>query len=179
MAWKKEYAEARKKKAAEDPEFRARRNAQSVKDKAARAEYMKKYYSENPEKFKRTPQQSSERNRKRREKYASDAALRDAAREAVRAWQQGNPHKRKAQRLRKYGIELSDFEGLMAIQGGQCAICGMSDTSKPSMFPVVDHCHTTGKVRGLLCMACNQGLGKFKDDPNRLFAAIAYLTKHG
>ena len=179
MAWKKEYAEARKLKESTDPEYKARRNAQSAKDKAARSEYMKAYYAANPDKFKRTPEQQAAINARKREKYAQDMQMREAARAAAKAWQQGNPTKRKAQRLKQYGIEISDFNDLMAIQGGACAICGHSDTSKPNFFPVVDHCHTTGKVRGLLCMGCNQGLGKFKDSADRLFSAIAYLSKHG
>lgn len=180
MAWKKEYAEARKAKAATDPEYRAKRNAQAApKDKAARAEYMASYYSANPEKFKRSPEQQAKINDRKREQYAQNAQMREAARAAAKAWQQGNPLKRKSQRLKQYGIEVSDFNDMMAVQGGRCAICGHSDTSKPNFFPVVDHCHETGRVRGLLCMSCNQGLGKFKDDKDRLFSAISYLTRHG
>ncbi len=181
MAWKKEHAEARKAKAAADPQYRAKRNAQAApKDKAARAEYMAAYYKANPDKFKkRTPEKHAEYNQKRREQYAQSAELREAARAATKAWQESNPTKRKAQRLKKYGIAPSDFMDLLTIQNGRCAICGYSETDKPNFFPVVDHCHKTGKVRGLLCMACNQALGKFKDETDRLFAAIAYLTKHG
>lgn len=179
MAWKKEYAATRKLKSASDPAYKAKRNAQSAKDKSARAEYMAAYYAANPEKFKRTAEQQAAVNARRREKYSQDAEARDAARAAAKAWQQGNPLKRKAQRLKQYGIEVSDFNELMAAQGGSCAICGESDTSKPNNFPLVDHCHKTGKVRGLLCMSCNQGLGKFKDDVARLSSAISYLTKHG
>lgn len=179
MAWKKEHAESRRLKAASGPEYRAKRNLQSAKDKEARAEYMKAYYAANPGKFKRTPEQQAAINARKREKYAQDAQMRECARAAAKAWQQGNPTKLKAQRLKQYGIEVSDFNDLMTIQNGACAICGHSDTSKPNFFPVLDHCHTTGKIRGLLCMACNMGLGKFKDDTNRLFSAIAYLTKHG
>lgn len=179
MAWKKEYAETRKQKAAENPEYRAKRNEQSAKDKAARAEYMAAYYAANPEKFVKTPEQKAKHNESRRKKYAESVEFRDAARKAAKAWQDGNPLKRKSQRLARYGIELSDFNDLMTIQNGACAICGHSDISKPNFFPLVDHCHKTGRVRGLLCMACNQGLGKFKDEIDRLFSAIAYLSKHG
>lgn len=152
----------------------------SAMDKAARKAYMAAYYKASPEKFpKRTPEKQAEYNAKRRENYAKDAEIREAARTAVKAWQQANPTKRKAQRLRKYGIDPSDFMDMLAMQNGRCAICGHEDSTNKSFFPVVDHCHTTGRVRGLLCMNCNQGLGKFKDDPDRLFAAIAYLRKPG
>lgn len=149
-------------------------------DKEARKAYMKAYYKANPEKYrKRSPEKQAEYNEARKAKYAQDADMREAARAATKAWQQANPTKRKAQRLKKYGIEPSDFLDMLAIQNGRCAICGHEDLTNRSFFPVVDHCHQTGKVRGLLCMNCNRGLGKFKDDLNRLFTAIAYLSKHG
>lgn len=180
MPWKPEYAERRKLKAEQDPAYREKRNQQATKDKEARKEYMKAYYAANPEKFKRkTPEQIAERNARRRARYAEDAAYRDAHKESVKTWQANNPEKRKAQRISRFGIKLSDYADMLALQGNACAICGCSDMSNPNMFPLVDHCHTTGKVRGLLCMNCNQGLGKFKDSPARLFAAVAYLTKNG
>ncbi len=149
-------------------------------DKAARKAYMQAYYKANPDKFKkRTPEKQAEYNEKRRAAYAQSVELREAARSAAKAWQEANPVKRKAQRLKKYGIEPSDFMDMLASQNGMCAICGHEDLTNRSFFPVVDHCHTTGRVRGLLCMNCNQGIGKFKDDVNRLFSAIAYLTKPG
>ena len=149
-------------------------------DKEARKAYMRAYYKANPDKFKkRTPEKQAEYNERRRQRYAQDAAMREAARATTKAWQVANPMKRKAQRLKQYGIEPSDFMDMLTMQNGRCAICGHEDLTNRSFFPVVDHCHETGKVRGLLCMNCNQGLGKFKDSADRLFSAIAYLTKHG
>ena len=180
MAWKKEYAEARKMKSQSDPEYKKKRNEQSAKDKEARKQYMKEYYAKNPEKFKkRTPEKQAEYNEKRRQMYAEDAERRAIARQKAKEWQALNPEKRKSQRLRKFDIHLSDYKDMLAMQNGSCAICGYSDMSNPNFFPLVDHCHATGKVRGLLCMNCNQALGKFKDDKNRLFSAIAYLSKNG
>lgn len=60
-------------------------------------------------------------------------------------------------------------------QKGRCAICETEITAYKTAN--VDHCHTTGKVRGLLCFLCNSGLGKFKDDKGRLQKAIEYLDK--
>lgn len=79
----------------------------------------------------------------------------------------------KAKWMRKhmYGLAEEDYNTMLAEQGGNCAICDASmDT------PHVDHCHTTGKVRGLLCKLCNAGLGQFQDDTARLARAIVYLT---
>lgn len=58
-------------------------------------------------------------------------------------------------------------------QNGRCLICG-----EGSRRLEIDHCHTTGRVRGLLCIYCNTGLGRFKDNPALLARAIAYLTDH-
>ena len=180
MAWKKEYAESRKIKAQSDPLYRAKRNEQSVKDKEARKKYMKEYYAKNPEKFaKRTPEKQAEYNERRRQIYAENENVRLIARKKAKDWQDANPEKRKSQRLRKFDIQLSDYKDMLAMQNGSCAICGYSDMSNPNFFPVVDHCHSTGVVRGLLCMECNMGLGKFKDDINRLWIAISYLQRNG
>jgi hypothetical protein len=61
---------------------------------------------------------------------------------------------------------------MLAAQGGKCAICRTSETIKW----YVDHCHVTGKVRGILCHHCNLMLGMSRDDPQVLQAAIAYLV---
>lgn len=178
MSWKPEYAQRRREKAATDPVYRAKRNAQACSDPIARAEYMKQYFAANPEKFRRTPAQAIKRNAKKREAYAVNPEVRAKACAETREWQRKNPAKRKSQRLKKYGLTLAGFASMLASQGGGCAVCGHADRSDPKFFPVVDHCHKTGKVRGLLCMNCNMGLGKFADDPKRLTSAIAYLASH-
>lgn len=67
-----------------------------------------------------------------------------------------------------------DFEVLFAEQGGTCAICELPEISGRSL--AIDHCHETGRVRGLLCNRCNRALGLMKDDPERLLRAINYLA---
>ncbi|MET8874673.1 endonuclease VII domain-containing protein [Nocardia sp. NPDC004604] len=92
----------------------------------------------------------------------------------------------------KYRITPEQYDRFRAEQQFRCGICGAKeadiDLSKVggrprkdgrTLFKVplaVDHDHTTGAVRGLLCPPCNAGLGAFGDDPDRLRSAIAYLT---
>lgn len=67
-------------------------------------------------------------------------------------------------------------------QGGVCAICGRPETCKHkdgrTRRLAVDHCHATGKVRALLCAACNNGIGRFEENIENIRRAIAYLEKH-
>jgi hypothetical protein len=83
---------------------------------------------------------------------------------------------RKIQLNFGYGISLEDYDILLARQGGACAICG-----QPSERPLcVDHCHVTGRVRGLLCRNCNSAIGFYCDDPSLTRAAADYLAaSHG
>ena len=76
---------------------------------------------------------------------------------------------------RKYGLCEGAYKELLDSQDNKCAICEseFGDTKKVH----VDHCHTTGKVRGILCQYCNIGLGSMKDDIDVLYKAIKYLTK--
>jgi hypothetical protein len=83
---------------------------------------------------------------------------------------------RAAKLKARYGLALDDFDALMAVQRGRCAICAQPfDHRPPADGWHVDHDHATGRVRGLLCAKCNQGLGSFRDNPERLRAAADYL----
>lgn len=89
-----------------------------------------------------------------------------------------NSAKKRKQYLRNYGITEEDYQSLLEAQGGVCAICGGTDWSGSKGTPSIDHCHESGKVRGLLCMGCNVALGRFKDDIELLARAIEYLGTH-
>jgi len=74
---------------------------------------------------------------------------------------------------REYNLDYEVYLKMIEEQESKCLIC------KVEMQPInVDHCHTTGKVRGLLCMHCNNGLGAFKDNINNMKIAIQYLETH-
>lgn len=99
------------------------------------------------------------------------------AAEAKRRRADPRHYKNKTLRM-TYGIGIEDFDRMKAEQDEACAICRnpFSDIPGPNGLHV-DHCHTTGAVRGLLCSKCNTGLGKFRDTPEYLRAAADYLDK--
>jgi len=72
-----------------------------------------------------------------------------------------------------YGITLDQYDALWTSQGGICAICRKAPNHGRPLH--VDHCHSTGVVRGLLCMHCNRGVGGFMDNPDWCEAAARYL----
>lgn len=93
----------------------------------------------------------------------------------------------KSQRERnwkhKYGIDRTEFEKMWSDQGGECEICSIkltnieidNDPKNKSNTACVDHCHSTGKVRALLCARCNKGIGMFDDDYETILMAAKYL----
>lgn len=84
--------------------------------------------------------------------------------------------KRKEYMLNKnYGITKQEYDEQLKKQNYGCSLCGSKATFRAL---AVDHCHTTGKVREILCSPCNQGLGLFKDNPELLEKAAEYLRKH-
>ena len=82
---------------------------------------------------------------------------------------------------KSFGIGLDEYNAMLDKQGGVCSICEEEETTIRSgrvMALSVDHCHETGKIRGLLCNSCNRALGKFKDSVQNLASAIRYLEAH-
>jgi len=77
----------------------------------------------------------------------------------------------------KYGITREDFDSMLKAQNNTCAIC-KSDAPGSPLGWHIDHCHSTGKVRGILCACCNVMLGQAKDNEQTLTSAIAYLLQH-
>jgi hypothetical protein len=104
----------------------------------------------------------------------------------AREWQKKNrtPVKEKDRDLqRKFGITLEQYNEMLAAQNGVCALCGQPEkvidkrSGKPRSL-AVDHHHDTGKVRALLCMACNQGIGNMQESVAKLQKAVQYLQQH-
>lgn len=82
--------------------------------------------------------------------------------------------------MANYGITVDDYDRMFIEQNGLCKICRQEETAvhkKTNKLRLlsIDHCHTTGRVRGLLCGDCNRAIGIMKDDIKRLESAIKYL----
>ncbi len=123
----------------------------------------------------RNPERVAEYNKRTRERYKPKT---EEQKEARREWYRlyrARPESKlaraEARWFTRYGITRDDFYALLAAQQGVCAICGGVESQRLH----VDHDHTTGAVRGLLCGPCNRGLGSFRDNPRSLQAAVTYL----
>ena len=108
------------------------------------------------------------------------ARCRPCSAKYVKVWRANNVDKvRRDQRAshvrREYGLGWEEYERMHQEQFGCCAICFSAiDLLKTTH---VDHCHSSGRIRGLLCLQCNSGLGQFEDDTERLMRAIMYLRE--
>lgn len=100
--------------------------------------------------------------------------------EEKRKYSQAHPEiKRNSDYIKKYNITLEDYNSKLLSQSGCCAICGANNpNNNQHKHLYVDHNHTTGKIRGLLCNPCNNTIGYSKEDINRLAKAIEYLKLH-
>jgi hypothetical protein len=81
--------------------------------------------------------------------------------------------------LRNYGISYEQYLQLLESQNHECAICGAQESDRKGGDLVVDHCHSSGKVRGMLCQKCNLMLGNANDCIGTLEQAVLYLRKQG
>lgn len=125
-----------------------------------------------------------------RRKYNSSDKGKAKTAEYNRRWNADNREKRNAlnrdwyannaqsvldqKRLAAYGITAEQYTDMLVQQGNMCAICKTKTPGGKGTWHI-DHCHSTGWVRGILCHHCNLGLGNFKDNPASLAAAIQYI----
>lgn len=106
---------------------------------------------------------------------------RDKCNARSKAWRLANPdaHRLAKRRvnLRRFGLTVGDYERILADQGGVCAICRRPETHQRERIYTlsVDHCHATGRVRGLLCNLCNRAIGLLRDSAELCAAAAEYL----
>ena len=121
------------------------------------------------EKYK-DPKKKSERGKRYYQKYKEKIKAKSAETYSL------NPDRHRWSRLKnQYNISEEQYNNLFVSQNESCAIC-YKHQSQLNQKLSVDHCHATGKVRGLLCKHCNHALGKFEDNIQTLQSAIKYLT---
>jgi len=155
---------------------------------------MKKWRKNHPEQAKESsriswakwrknhPEQAKERSRVACEKWRKNhpEQAKESNRVSCAKWRKNHPEQAKEsdrrQRLKKkYGLTLEDYEELRTKQNECCACCGKHESVLTRGLHV-DHCHETGKIRGLLCHLCNTAIGKLGDNVEGLTRALIYLT---
>jgi hypothetical protein len=179
-AYYKEWREKNKEK------VKQKQKEYAEKNKEKRRQNAKLWREENPERSKTAQKEWYEKNKERlkslRKSYyktvMSDPEKRQEKRNRANKYKKARPlWVRNAWLKTKFGITLEDKKKILADQNGACGICKkpLEMTGRDSN---VDHCHNSGKVRGVLCRLCNVALGQFKDSIEILQSAIDYLKKH-
>lgn len=108
------------------------------------------------------------------------AGQNDKIRADARARYAADPEKaRNSELWRRYKIHSADYERMLVDQQGKCKICGTSEFHGPGKRPHIDHDHTTGAVRGLLCVRCNVLIGMARENPEVFRKALQYLEVDG
>lgn len=122
-----------------------------------------------------------ERNKAAKKRYLSKPEKLAATKAYQASWRRSENGKRgaRASHLKaKRGLTTEQFDAMVSAQENSCAICGKPGEVEHHGLLSIDHDHSTGVVRGLLCDSCNVGLGRFGDDLDRLEKAAAYLRLH-
>ena len=99
----------------------------------------------------------------------------------TKEWHRKNKNTSRERYLQaRYGMSENEYAARLLAQNNSCILCGTEFSSGDygPNSPVVDHCHTHGHVRGILCNECNRGLGYFHDNPDTLRAAAAYIEEN-
>lgn len=145
--------------------------------RVCRAAEVRNYRLKNPEIVKaiqkKTCAKHAEKHKARAAKWYSENH--DRAKEQMAKRRRNQPDTIKNEKLRlSFGITIHEYNQMMEDQGACCAICGINNSELKRSLSV-DHCHATGRVRGLLCGKCNSALGLLGDSINNLRNAISYL----
>ena len=124
--------------------------------KEVRKEYSKIYRLENKDKIKEYDKQYRFKNKDKAKKYQKEYNLKT-----------------------KYNLTPDQYNKMLSDQNNSCKVCNIKFNINIKMItPHVDHCHTTGKIRGLLCMNCNTSLGFLKEDTKIMQKLIEYVKEH-
>lgn len=150
-------------------------------------QYDKQFYKDNLQYYKDYRKENSEKNKKYLKEYFKNSENKLKKLERDRKRYQENREKdliRRRNSILKYhfGITMEEYNRMLKEQNEVCAICYNKETDcekrtgKPRSL-AVDHCHQTGKIRGLLCRKCNTAIGLLKENLNIINNCINYLTK--
>lgn len=172
---------------------------QDEEKRAKQREYQRTYRANNLEKARKQEREKATRSRnesrdaynaymrewRNKNKDKINAEIREKRKtdleyaERIREKDRSRPKERlKNNRLNSYyGITFDEYNKMRDEQNFSCVICGKHEDDCGRYKLVVDHCHTTGKVRQLLCSSCNSGIGHLKESEQILTSAIAYLRK--
>jgi hypothetical protein len=125
--------------------------------------------SNDNKKYRAVPENLERKNCLQRERYRSDVQYRQ------RVLRKSKHYRKKHYLKSKFNLTENQVEALRINQNNRCPIC-LQQFDSIKMKHCIDHCHTTGVVRGLLCPLCNKGIGLFKDSPECMQRAIEYLS---
>lgn len=115
-----------------------------------------------------------------RDKTKKQGSCKSCDKKRSREWKEAHPEQHRA-RLRRnklqarYGISIEQYDELLLAQDGKCACCGSNTPGGYGTTFRVDHDHTSGAIRGLLCQSCNAGIGFLGDTVEGVTQALAYL----
>lgn len=156
------------------------RNAHTTRSRKRRYNEDPEYRARQLERVKPAGKRKAQRNK---ERMKTDKAFKKYMYEAIQRSNQKHADKRLAARIasaeRRYGLQPGDYNRMLEAQGGFCAAGPHKSYRRgKEICLAIDHCHKTGKVRGLLCDACNTSIGQLEEDTERLRALIAYLERN-
>jgi hypothetical protein len=161
-------------------------SSRPYKSTAGNRERSRRHRKTDPEKLKEYFKKYAEKNKDKigayhRAWYAKNS---ERIRAKAREWWKANPVRARRYNIGKsFKITASEYDALLSLQSGRCAICNMPETAIDKRKGTVkrlavDHCHKTDSLRGLLCQACNISIGRMNDDPCRLRKAADYVERH-
>lgn len=152
--------------------------AETLEEKRAKTKLWKQL---NKEKVKASKKAWDERNKEHKAAYKKewDAKNVDKRKANNEKFKKTNPLYHVEKHLKSsYGISLEDYNFLLQQQQFKCQCCGIEAEKAQRGKLFVDHCHTNGAIRGLLCQQCNTALGMVKDNVETLYKLASYLIKH-
>jgi len=139
------------------------------KNKEKNKKQKQQYYINNREEIKDKARKWAKGNKKRKAKTS-------------KKWAENNPNRVLNSRMKRFGITANQYDELLKLQGNKCDICGSKEPGGRGRFNV-DHDHEAElkgimRVRGLLCVSCNRGIGYMRDNPSLMRKAAKYIEDY-